>query len=886
MEIKQIQAIEGANVFSYKPIIRVVLDLQDWAEKTSDQLGDFNVRLVESMPGLSEHYCSRGKPGGFLERLEEGTLLGHIIEHVTIEILTLAGQTIPYGKTMSLLSRPGEYEIIFNYESKEGAMEAFRQAVRMVEGLLDGQRKDVEGIVQRLKGIIAVHELGLSTQAIIGACQQRGIPVQRLNEYSLLQLGYGRNQRRVQATMTDQTSCVGVDIACDKGLTKRLLHEAGIPVPYGQVARNEDEAVLAFRDIGRAVVVKPYNGNQGKGVTLSLKSEAEVQTAFRVAQTYGDEVIVEEYIEGHHYRLLVVDGRLVAAAERIPAHVIGDGYSTIEQLVEQANQDPLRGEDHEKALTKIKIDPVVILTLAQKKLTLASVPATKEVVYLRDSANLSTGGIAEDMTDRVHPDNSDLAVYAARVVGLDIAGVDLVIEDISASYRKANGRIVEVNAAPGIRMHHFPSVGKAREVGKTVADLVLPKGNGRIPIVAITGTNGKTTTTRMIGNMLSHQQLQVGMTTTDGIYVNGKLLVEGDTTGPGSARVILRHPDVQVAVLETARGGILRAGLAYDYADVAVITNVSADHLGQDGVETIEDLVHVKSLVAEVVKPHSYVVLNADDPYVVPMARKTKGKVIFFSIHKDNIHVRKHLGRGGTAVFIRRGMILLCQGSRSYKICSVRQLPITLGGRAVHNVQNVLAAAAVGWALGLSAGAISVSLGNFLPNEVDSRGRLNCYDIDGISVWVDYGHNAAGIQEIVRTLKKYKAACMVGCITVPGDRTDKAIMEVARVAAKGFQRLIIREDEDLRGRKPGEVARILYAGAVAAGMAPNRITVILAEREAFRYGLDTCSPGEMFVMFYEHLDSIEEEVRFRLARDLSKDAFEQSEMIIRSISGK
>lgn len=869
MEIKRVQAVEGANVYSYRPIIRAVLDLQEWAGKTSDTLGDFSARLVQSLPGLAEHFCSRGKPGGFLERLQEGTLVGHIVEHVTIELLTMAGQKIPYGKTMVMPGSTSEYEIIFNYESKEGAIEAFTQAVEFVERLLKGEPADPSLYLKKIQEKIAASELGLTTKAIMEACERRGIPVMRLNEHSLLQLGYGRNQRRVQAAITDATSCIGVDIACDKGLTKRLLHEAGIPVPLGQVTKTEEEALAALRWLGKPVVVKPYNGNQGKGVSLALTTEAEIRAAFRVAQVYGEEVIVEEYIAGHHYRLLVIGGKLIAAAERIPAHVVGDGVSTIAALVEEANRDPLRGEDHEKALTKIKIDPVVLMTLAQKNQTVSSVPAKGEVVYLRDSANLSTGGIAVDVTDLVHPDNAELAVYAARVVGLDIAGVDLVIEDIAQSYRSANGQVIEINAAPGIRMHHFPSQGKARDVGKVLVDQVIPSGNARIPIVAITGTNGKTTTTRLIARMLSDQNLAVGMTSTDGIFIKGKCLVKGDTTGPESARTVLRHPDVQVAVLETARGGILRAGLGYDYADVAVITNVSNDHLGQYGIETLEDLARVKSLVAEVVKPHSYVVLNADDPYVVAMAKKTRGKVIYFSVNKDNIHVRRHLGLGGVAVFVRRGMILLCQGAQVYKICAVKQLPITFGGMAKHNVQNALAALAAGWALGLSTEAMQKSLQNFQSDELDSRGRLNFYNLYGVNVCVDYGHNAEGIKVIIETLKKFKPSALVGCITVPGDRSDETIREVARVAAKGFQRLIIREDEDLRGRRPGEIARLLYEEAVACGMDPKQIEIVLNEREAFCYGLDTCKPGEMFVTFYEHLEPIEEEIRKRMSGSLA-----------------
>jgi cyanophycin synthetase len=864
MEIREIQAIEGANVYSHRPIIRAIVDLQEWTERFSNELGDFPYRLAKTLPSLSEHYCSRGKPGGFLERLQEGTLIGHVIEHVTIELLTQAGQTVKYGKTMAILEEPGCYEIIFNYESKEGAIEGFRQGFALVKTLLEQGTFDVAHAIDRIKEVMDEYKLGVSTQVIINACQERGIPVHRLNEGSLLQLGYGRNQRRIQATITGETSSIGVDIACDKELTKKILSEGGVPVPWGVIVKTEEEAVQAFREMNVPVVIKPLRGNQGKGVTLQLANVSEVRSAFKVAQTYGEWVIVEEYISGQHYRLAVVGNRLVAAAQRIPAHVVGDGLSTIGDLVDKINCDPQRGDDHEKSLTKIKIDPVVLLTLSQKEMNMESIPASGEIVYLRDSANLSTGGTALDVTDRVHPDNAELVVYASRLIGLDVAGVDLVIEDIEKSFREMNGHIIEVNAAPGIRMHHFPSIGQPRNVGKAIVEQIVPIGNGRIPIIAITGTNGKTTTTRMIGKMLSDQQLMVGMTSTDGIFLNQKLWLKGDMTGPESARIVLRHPDVQVAVLETARGGILRAGLGYDYADVAVITNVSTDHLGQYGVETIEDIAHVKSLIAEVVKPHSYVILNADDSNVVAMAKRTKGRVILFSSEKDNIHVRRHLGLGGTAVFVMRGMILLCQGSESTRICSVKQIPITWDGKARHNIQNVLAAVAAGWALGLTASTIRNSLQGFSSDSNHNRGRLNLYELNGVRVFVDYGHNAAGIQEVAQTLKQLKCNSLVGCITVPGDRPDELVREVGKVAAQGFNRLVIREDTDLRGRTPGEIARLLYDEAVRCGMDGNKIKVVLSEIEAFRQGLDSCRPGDTFVMFYEHIEPIEEEIQKRL----------------------
>lgn len=864
MEIRKIQVIEGANVYSHRPIIRAIVDLQEWIDRFSNELGDFGQRLVEHLPGLAEHYCSRGKAGGFLERLREGTLIGHVIEHTAIELLTLAGQGIKYGKTIALKEEPGCYEIIFNYEDKEGAIEGFRQGFLCVRALLNREPFDARQAVNRIRQVTADHELGISTQAIAEACKERGIPVKRLNEGNLLRLGYGRQQKRIQATVTGLTSCIGVDVACDKETTKRVLASGGVPVPRGCIVNTEDAAVKAFSAMKTAVVIKPLRGNQGKGVTLKIKSEAEVRAAFGVAQAYGEWVIVEEYIEGQHYRLLVVGDRLIAAARRIPAHVIGDGTATIAELVAKANEDPLRGEDHERPLTKIKIDPVVLLTLTQRGLTLESVPGQGEIVYLRDSANLSTGGIADDVTDLVHPANVDLAVYAAKMVGLDVAGIDLVIADIASSYRAKNGHVIEVNAAPGIRMHHFPSLGQARNVGKAIVEHVFPSGNGRIPIVAITGTNGKTTVTRLINKILSDRQLCVGMTSTDGVYINNKLLLKGDRTGPESAGIVLGHPDVQAAVLETARGGILRAGLGYEYADVAVVTNVSNDHLGQYGIETLEDMAHVKSLVVEAVQPHSYVVLNADDPFVVQMVKRTRGRVIYFSTEKDNIWVRKHLGFGGMAVFVRRGAIFLCQGAKSARICSVKQVPLTWEGKAKYNVSNILAAVATGWALGFEAGAIRESLLSFASDAVYNRGRLNLYELNGVRVFVDYAHNGAGIREVAKTLRQFTSGSLVGCITVPGDRPDESIRETGRIAAEGFDRLIIHEDADLRGRPQGEVAELLYQEAVRSGFDPQKVEIVAAETEAFRKGLESCVAGDVFVMFYEHIEPIEAEISLRL----------------------
>ncbi|MDR3270720.1 MAG: cyanophycin synthetase [Peptococcaceae bacterium] len=863
MELLHIQVIEGANVHSHYPIIRALIDLQEDMDRMSHTFSGLNRRLLAGLPGLADHHCSRGRVGGFVERLYEGTLLGHVVEHVSLELLHRCGQKIRYGKTERLPGEAGVYEIILNYDSPEGATEAIRQAVRIVNQLRHDAPVDLERALAGIRAEIKRTAFGVSTQAIAEACRERGIPVRRLDQNSLLQLGYGREQRRVEAVITDETSCLAVDICSDKDLTKRILRDAGIPVPDGEMVQTEEELIQTYQRMGKPVVVKPYNGNQGKGVTLNLQTVAAVQAAFQITRAYGERALIEEYIQGRHYRVLVIGGQVAAAAERLPASVVGDGRSSIEELIVRVNANPLRGEDHEKVLSKIKIDPVVIMTLVQKGLELHSVPKEGEVVRLRESANLSTGGIACDVTEQIHPDNVALALYATRVIGLDIAGIDLVIPDIARSYRTVGGGIVEVNASPGLRMHQYPSVGRGREAGKMIVQKLFPRGNARIPIIAITGTNGKTTITRLISKMLSNRGLDVGMASTGGIYVKGNLVVPGDTTGPESARIVLGHPDVQAAVLETARGGILRAGLGYDYADVAVISNVSNDHLGQYGIASVEDLARTKSLVAEMVAPHSYVILNADDPLVVEMARRTRGKVIFYSGENNNLQVRKALGRGSWGVFVRRGWILLCHGERIYRIASLKQIPITCGGKAQHNVGNCLAAVAAGWALGLSAAELRTSLLNFGLNEEDNAGRLEFHEVEGKTVVLDYGHNAVSIREMIHTLKQLPHTALVGCLTVPGDRPDESIRAVAQVAALGFNRLIIREDQDLRGRKPGEIAGIMQTEAVACGMDPRKIDVVLAELPAFRLGLNDIAAGEIFVMFYEQLAPLKAELRRR-----------------------
>jgi cyanophycin synthetase len=872
LKVKEIRALEGRNIYCHRPVIKMKVDLERYALYPTNLLEGFADRLVAAMPSLREHQCSRGRPGGFVERLAEGTYLGHVIEHVALELQNLAGMPVTFGKTLRN-DEGGCYDIVFAYLAKEGAILAGKQAVALVEELLAANPVDVAGLVTEIRNVTLATELGPSTRSIIDVCRERDIPVVRLGEGSLLQLGYGTKQRRVAATLTEATSCIAADIAGDKTLTKQLLDGVGIPVPWGGVARTEDEAVAVAAKIRGSVVVKPYNGNQGKGVALDLGSEKEVRAAFRVSANYSDKMIVEKFITGRHYRVLVVCDRMVAASERVPAHVIGDGKHTIAELVEIVNQDPRRGEEHEKPLTRIRIDPVVLFVLAKKGLNLESVPAWGQVVFLRENANLSTGGTAIDVTEQVHPDNRDLAIRAARVVGLDVAGIDMVTADISLSLRENGGAVIEVNAAPGLRMHLFPAKGIGRNVASDIVSYLFPEGTpSRIPIVAVTGTNGKTTTTRLLGRILEQLGLRVGMATTDGVFINGRKIIWGDTTGPHSARAVLCDPDVEAAVLETARGGILRAGLGFDRPDVAVVTNISEDHLGQDGIETVAELAHVKSLLVESVPKEGWAVLNADDPLVLRMEEQAAGKVIYFSLSPDNVAVRRHLGIGGKAVFCRNSAVVVAAGNKVSRLVSVKEIPCTLHGIATHNIQNALAAIAAALALGVPFARIREGLRGFGIDPEDNPGRLMVRDIRGVKIIVDYGHNAAGYEQIISLAKKMQPNRLLGVIGVPGDRDDESIIRVGSVAGNGFNRLFIKEDQDLRGRRSGEVAELLKRGAEAAGMAAKRIKVVLPEVLAAAQALEQARRGDIVVIFYEKLEPVMELLhRFENLRAGSKE---------------
>ena len=857
MEILSIRAIEGRNTHSHYPVIEMLLDLGECAERLTSEFPQMIDALLECLPGIASHHCGVGAPGGFLTRMTEGTYFGHVVEHVALELQIAARHAVMYGKTRHV--EAAAYRIVFEHQCAEAGLYAARTAVEMVESLVAGRRPDVAGHISMIQSLARQYEMGPSTKAIAKAAEDRGIPVTRLGNTSMLQLGYGSKQRSVEATITSRTSCIGVDLACDKVLTKMLLHDAGIPVPEGGVARTEKEALEVAGQLGYPLVVKPRDGNQGKGVTINLKTEDDVLSAFRAARGFCEDVVIERYLQGRHYRVLVIGGKVAAVSERLPAFVMGDGRHTVAELVKITNSDPMRGDDHELPLTRIKADDVAKHVLSRQNLSLASVPGRGNIVYLRENANLSTGGVAIDATDDIHPDNARMAVRAADIVGLDVAGVDIIVDHISLPIGPTGGGVIEVNAAPGIRMHLYPWKGRPRDVGRQIVDHLFPGGNGRIPIVAVTGTNGKTTVVRMVASVLSGAGYVVGTTCTDGVFINGEMTLRADASGARSARAILRSPDVDAAVLETARGGLIRNGLAFDRCDVAVVTNIADDHVGQDGVDSIEDLAQVKALLIEVVLPEGYAVLNADDAVCLSIADRASGRIMLFSSQPDNLTVRKHVSSGGRAIVQRGGFIVSVGPERPVKIMPVKGIPATFGGTALFNVQNALAAVAACVALGVDPERIAEALGQFRADSKTNPGRLNVIESGGFTVVLDYGHNVPALIASVASLramfahKGRRIGHLIGVIASPGDRTDERIMALGRAAAGEFSSLVIKEDHDLRGRVAGATAELLRRGALEVGPDSN-VRVVLDEVEAIKTALRMATKHDVVIVYYETYD--------------------------------
>ncbi len=888
LRIVETQVFRGPNYWSYDPAIRLLVDLgalEDWPSNT---IPGFIDGLLEMLPGIAEHSCSLGRRGGFGERLNEGTWLGHVAEHVALELQRESGAHVYRGKTRSA-GETGRYNVIYGYWEERVGVAAGELAVRIVNQLVEPDPGF--DFLRELEQLILLAErraFGPSTQAILDEAASRDIPFIRLNEASLVQLGWGRYQQRIRATMTSKTSALAVDIAGDKDVTRRLLASAGLPVPRGEIVRTQDDAVAAAKRIGFPTVTKPLDGNHGRGVGLDLRTEEDVRAGFgrALAEARGGQVVVESYVTGNDYRVLVVGGRMVAVAERVPAHVIGDAKHSVTELVEIANSDPRRGIGHEKVLTRIKVDEAAIGLVRWQGFEMEDIPPEDAFVKLVATGNMSTGGISIDRTWEAHEENVEIAEEAARVVGLDVAGIDFLTPDITQPVRETGGAIVEVNAAPGFRMHTHPTEGEAQFVAKDVVDLLFPSGTpARIPIVAVTGSNGKTTTTRMVAHIFKGMGRSVGMTTTDGIYIDERLVKRADASGPKSAQMVLQNPRVDFAVFETARGGILREGLGYGKNDVAVVLNVTGDHLGLKGIDTIEQLAAVKQVVVEAVPKTGWAVLNADDALVVDMRKACSGSVILFSMQEKNELVDRWVRRGRKAVVLERGprgeMMVIKEGRRTMPIAWVHTLPATFEGRARMMVQNAMAAAAAAHAAGAHLHDIRQGLRSFTTSIYQAPGRLNVFDLDGVKVVIDYAHNAAGLETLGDFVERltteapaggrpgapsWSANLRVAVIATAGDRRDDDMRELGRVAARYFDDVIVREDRNPRGRRKGETAALVLEGvreAMSAGARAGNAEVVVDEMEATRKALDRSRPGDLVVLCVDYATEVFKELEGR-----------------------
>lgn len=884
MNILELKALRGANYWSnrWKKLIVMRLDIGEYEDRPSDKISGFAERLNELIPSLKTHTCSYGYEGGFLQRVSEGTWAGHIIEHIALEMQTLAGMETGFGRTRETNDK-GIYNVIFSYIEEKAGLYTAGEAVKLFVSIAEGKsneelKKQLSGNIQKLREIRERVRFGPSTGSIIEEAENRGIPHIRLSSQSLVQLGYGVYQKIIQATMTCRTGYIATDIASDKDLSKNLLASMGVPVPKGFKIYDIEELEDAIYSIGFPVAIKPLDSNHGKGISANIISPEDAKKAFESAKKYSRAVIVEKSLKGNDFRALVINNKLIAVAERTPAFVKGDGVSTINQLVEKVNSDPRRGYGHEKILTQITIDYMTERVLELKGFNLETVLKKDEICYLKSTANISTGGTAIDRTDEVHPDNIFLFERIARIIGLDIAGIDVVAPDVSSPIVKNGGGIVEVNAAPGFRMHLAPSEGLPRNVAEPVVNMLFPPGEKyRIPLIAVTGTNGKTTTTRLIAHIMKNVGKNVGFTTTEGVYIGNKLIQAGDNTGPVSAQMVLRDPTVEIAVLETARGGLLRAGLGFDGCDIGVVMNVTADHLGLKDINSLEDMARVKAIVPENVFKSGYAVLNADDKLVLNMRDKLDCNVALFSMDENNPEIKKHIRKGGIACVYEHNFITLLKGQWKLRVEKVINIPLTFGGRAAFMIQNVLAATLSSYILhGVSIEDIKFGLSSFVPSVTQTPGRLNLIDVGNFTVLIDFAHNPAGMEALSKFVEKLPNKVKTGVIGGTGDRRDEDIRNLGKSAAKMLTSIIIREDASLRGRKEGEVNKIVLEG-VRSEKPDVPVKTIEDEVKAINFGLKNAKKDDLLVILPDNIPrAIEIVNKFR--DKLSEIKIEQSDI--------
>lgn len=855
MKILKIQTLRGPNYWSIRrhKLVVMRLDLEDLADKPSDLIPGFYEGLIGVLPSLDDHFCSPGCRGGFLQRVQQGTYMGHIVEHVALELQTLAGMNVGFGRTRETAT-PGIYQVVIEYLDEQAGRYAARAAVRLCQSIVEtGSYPEAELAqdLQDLKEMCSDSALGPSTETIVKEAEARGIPWRYLNARALVQFGYGIYSKRIQATLSDYTGILGVELACDKENTKQVLRDAGVPVPRGTVVYYLDDLQDAIADIGGyPIVIKPLDGHHGKGITLNINCWEQAEIAYDAAKQESKGVIVERYYTGRDHRVLVVNGKLVAVAERVPAHVVGNGKLTISELIEETNRDPRRGTGHENVLTKIELDRTSWDLLKEQGYNLDTVLQKGQICYLKATANLSTGGIAVDRTDDIHPENVWIAQRVAKIIGLDIAGIDVVTADISQPLRETGGVIVEVNAAPGFRMHVCPSEGLPRNVAAPVLDMLFPPGTpSRIPILAVTGTNGKTTTTRLLAHIYKQTGLTIGYTTTDGTYIGDYLVEKGDNTGPQSAQMLLHDPTVEVAVLEAARGGILRSGLGFDASDVGVILNVAADHLGIGDIDTLDQLANLKCVVAEAVLPKGYAVLNADDPLVVAMAKRTKAQIAYFSMNPDNEILKAHTGQGGVAAVYENGYLSILKGDWTLRIEQAVNVPLTMAGKAPFMIANALAASLAAFVQGVGIDAIRRGLTTFRASASQTPGRMNLFNLGSYHALIDYAHNPASYEALGNFIRNWPGE-RIGVVGGPGDRRDEDFVTLGKLSANIFDRIMVKEDDDTRGRDRGAAAGLIVQG-IKQAKPDCRYETILDETTAINTALDSATPNSLVVILPE-----------------------------------
>ena len=873
MKILKIQALRGPNLWSIRrtKLIQMRLDLEELEERPTDKIEGFRERIEALLPSLIEHRCSEGCYGGFFQRVDRGTWMGHVIEHIALEIQTLAGMDVGFGRTRETKT-PGVYNVVFNYLEEKVGVYAAKAAVRIAEALISGEDYDLGEDIQNMKEIREDVRLGPSTGSIVEEAVSRGIPFLRLGRNSLIQLGAGVNQMRFQATITCKTSNIAVDIACNKEQTKKMLDEASIPVAKGDICYDEEDLQETIEDIGYPIVIKPLDGNHGKGASINVTNWDDAVKGLWHAKDYSRRVIVEKFITGFDFRVLVINNEVVAAAQRVPAHVIGNGKNNIKELIDITNEDPRRGYGHENVLTEITIDKSTERLIENAGYSLESILPEKETLYLKSTANLSTGGTSVDVTDLMHPENVFLAERISRVIGLDICGIDIMAPNLTQSLKENGGVILEVNAAPGFRMHLAPSEGLPRNVAAPVIDMLYPPGKpSRIPIISVTGTNGKTTTTRLIAHIVKNNNYKVGFTTSDGIYIQNHMMEKGDTTGPISAEYVLKDPNVEFAVLETARGGILRSGLGFKVCDIGVITNIQEDHLGLSDIHNLKDLARVKSVVVESVKKDGWAVLNGEDAHCLEIASSLSCNVALFSLDENCPAIVEHCAEGGIAAIYENGYITIKKGDWKIRVERATHIPLTMNGKAKFMIANVLAATLSAYLYGFKTEGIKLSLATFIPSAAQTPGRMNIFEFSKFKVLIDFAHNPTSYRGIEDFLGSVDATRKIGIISGVGDRRDEDIKECAVIAARMFDHVIIRQEKHLRGRTEKEIINLILEG-LQEGDSSVTHEVISLEVEAIKHAISLAEEGTYIVALSDVIDNAIDIVQSYLDAEIEKDA--------------